>query len=118
MLKDFNETFQDELLDDKFAAGLLKVSLEEEGFETFLVSLREIVKARGGMTALAKATGLGRESLYKALSQEGDPKFSTVYGVLKALGFEVAFTPGARRAAGGTKPRARKLPSSVPATVS
>ena len=55
MLKDFNETFQDELLDGEFAAGLLRVSLEEEGFETFLISLRDIVKARGGMTALAKA---------------------------------------------------------------
>lgn len=108
MLRDFNETFQDELLDDDFAAGLLKVSLEEEGFETFLVSLREVVRARGGMTALAKATGRGRESLYKALSQEGDPKFSTVYSILKALNLDVEFTPSANRAA-VAKRRARTV---------
>ncbi len=72
MLKDISEVFQDDLRDPEYAAGLLKIALDEEDFETFLVCLRDIVKARGGMTALSKATGLGRESLYKTLSSDGN----------------------------------------------
>src|SRR5690242_10541661 len=93
MLKDFKATFQDELQDPEYAAGLLKVALEEEGFETFLVCLRDIVKARGGMTGLAQATGLGRESHYKTLSPNGNPEFKTVLAILKALGLSVEFIP-------------------------
>ena len=60
MLKDYSEVMADEYRDDEYVAGLLKICLEEEGFDTFLVAMRDIAKARGGMTWLAKATGLGR----------------------------------------------------------
>lgn len=99
MLKDFKATFEDELQDPEYAAGLLKVALEQEGFETFLVCLRDVVKARGGMTCLAQATGLGRESLYKTLSPNGNPEFKTILTILKALGLCVDFTPSIQVAA-------------------
>jgi probable addiction module antidote protein len=99
MLKDFNETFQDELTDLEYAAGLLKTCLDEEGFETFLVALRDIVKAQGGMTALSKATGLGRESLYKTLSPNGNPEFKTIVIILDALGLKIDFAPAVKAAA-------------------
>nr|MBL8456488.1 putative addiction module antidote protein [Zoogloeaceae bacterium] len=47
-----------------------------------------IARARG-MTQLAQDTGLGRESLYKALSGEGNPSFGTILKVMRALGLEL-----------------------------
>jgi len=51
-------------------------------------ALGTIARARG-MTKLAKETGLGRESLYKALSGEGNPSFGTILKVMHALGFQL-----------------------------
>jgi probable addiction module antidote protein len=51
-------------------------------------ALGDIARARG-MTEIARETGLGRESLYKALSPEGNPEFATVMKVLRALGLSL-----------------------------
>ena len=51
-------------------------------------ALGDIARAKG-MTEIARKTGLGRESLYKALSAEGNPEFSTVLKVLQALGLKL-----------------------------
>jgi probable addiction module antidote protein len=50
------------------------------------------------MTQIAKETGLGRESLYKALSSEGNPEFSTILKVVEALGMKLHATPVADNA--------------------
>jgi probable addiction module antidote protein len=90
-LKDFNETFSDELRDPEFVETFLEASLEE-GVETFLVALKEVAKANGGMSALSRTTALGRENLYKALSERGNPEFKTVQSVLNALGMRFSIT--------------------------
>ena len=86
ILRDFNETYAYELRDQEFALGYLKACLEHETVDTFLIALREVVQANAGMTKLAEATGLGRESLYKTLSAQGNPEFKTLEAVLSALG--------------------------------
>jgi probable addiction module antidote protein len=58
------------------------------------------VARKRGMSALAKATGLGRESLYKTLSSDGNPELATVLRVFRALGLKLSADPdkpGARR---------------------
>lgn len=61
-----------------------------EGPEAFYVGLRRAVQAReNGFTWLAAQTGLGRESLYRALSAEGNPSFRTIFKVLRALEADV-----------------------------
>jgi probable addiction module antidote protein len=64
--------------------------MEEAGDDASYIAhaLGEIARARG-MTQLAKETGLGRESLYKALSGEGNPSFATILKVIKALGLKL-----------------------------
>ena len=64
--------------------------LEEAGDDASFIAkaLGNIAKARG-MTQLAKDTGLGRESLYKALSGEGNPSFATILKVTRALGLQL-----------------------------
>lgn len=67
----------------------------EEGDATLIAhALGVIAKARG-MTQLARDTGLSRESLYKALSGEGNPEFATVMKVVRALGFQLHASPAA-----------------------
>ena len=88
--RDFNETFAYELRDPEFAAGYLDACLRYEGFETFLTGLKNVARANGGMTKLAEETSLGRESLYKTLSAQGNPEFRTLEAILSALGMRFA----------------------------
>ncbi|BCL75667.1 transcriptional regulator [Jeongeupia sp. HS-3] len=68
----------------------LDACLEEAGDDAAFIAkaLGTIARARG-MTQLAKDTGLGRESLYKALSGEGNPSFATILKVTRALGISL-----------------------------
>jgi probable addiction module antidote protein len=59
--------------------------------ETFLVALRHVVFAHGGVAKIAKAAGLNRESLYKALSRGGNPGVNTLRKILAALKVKIAF---------------------------
>ncbi|WP_275285968.1 addiction module antidote protein [Halomonas elongata] len=61
--------------------------LDEEGGESaFLMALRHVVEARGGMAAVAERAQVSRESLYRALSPKGNPTLSTMTAVIKATG--------------------------------
>ena len=65
----------------------------EDGDPTLLAHALGVVARAKGMTDLAKETGMGRESLYKSLSSDGNPSFSTVIKVLSALGVKLHATP-------------------------
>lgn len=71
-------------------AAYLDACMEEAGDDAAFIAkaLGNIARAKG-MTQLAKDTGMGRESLYKALSGEGNPSFATVLKVTHALGLEL-----------------------------
>jgi probable addiction module antidote protein len=70
----------------------LEACLEEAGTDAaFIVKSLGVLARASGMTELAKETGLGRESLYKALSGEGTPSFDTILKVSAALGLELRF---------------------------
>ncbi|MDT8895811.1 putative addiction module antidote protein [Halomonas sp. I1] len=61
--------------------------LDEEGGESaFLMALRHVVEARGGMAEVAERAQVSRESLYRALSPKGNPTLSTMTAVIKATG--------------------------------
>jgi probable addiction module antidote protein len=80
----------DYIKDDEQAGEYLKIMLDENGVEGFLRVLGHIARAKG-MSSIAKETGLGRESLYKSLSENGNPKFSTVAKTLKSLNINMHF---------------------------
>jgi probable addiction module antidote protein len=69
-------------------AAYLEAVLEDGDPMLITAALGDIARAKG-MTELARATGLGRESLYKALSSEGNPEFATVLKVIRALGLRL-----------------------------
>jgi probable addiction module antidote protein len=75
---------------DEDIALYLDACLEEAGDDPAFIAkaLGNIARARG-MSQLARDTGLGRESLYKALSGEGNPSFATILKVIHALGVKL-----------------------------
>lgn len=83
---------EDYLETDEDIAGFLSLALEENDPEFFQKALGIAARARG-MSDVAQAAGVGRESLYKSLSAEGNPRFSTIVDVLDALGFKLTVQP-------------------------
>ena len=69
-------------------AAYLEAAMEDGDSRVIAAALGNIARARG-MTELAREAGLGRESLYKALSPEGNPEFSTILKVVRALGLRL-----------------------------
>lgn len=77
---------------DEAMAAYLDAALEEDDPALLAAALGDIARAKG-MTLIARETGLGRESLYKALSAEGNPEFGTVQKVVRSLGLKLHVTP-------------------------
>src|SRR3972149_222394 len=76
--------------DPKFAAEYLKAALADtDEPKVLLVVLRHLAEAKGGVAKIAKAAGVERESLYRALSENGNPRLSTLTAVLKAVGLKL-----------------------------
>ncbi len=80
-----------ELRDDPdFATEYLKAAMEDSDEpKVLLLALRHIAEANGGIAKVAKAAGIERESLYRALSARGNPRFSTLVAVAKAVGLRL-----------------------------
>jgi len=79
------------LADPLEAASYLNAALEEGDKELFLLALRNVTEARlGGMSKLAEASGLNRESLYRMLSGKGNPELKSLDRLLHALGLKIA----------------------------
>ncbi len=86
-LKDVAETFENDFRDPEFVQGYLQDALDD-GIPSFLVALADVVRANKGMGKLAEETSLARESLYRSLSENGHPQFSTIHQVLHSLGMQ------------------------------
>ena len=78
----------DYLDNEETITAYLTTALEDENPDMFLIAVKDVARARG-MTQLAKDTGLGRESLYKALAPGAKPRYDTLLKVLRALGLSL-----------------------------
>ena len=87
-LRDFDEVLFKELQDPEFAVAYLTDAIEEPAdLPGLLLAIRHVIEARGGIGKFADQMGsLNRVSIYKALSENGNPLFSTVVEVLDSLG--------------------------------
>ena len=82
----------------KEAISYLNVALEDGDKEVFLLALKNVLEAYGGMTKISRSTKLHRVSLYKMFSKKGNPGIDSLIAVLNALGiqFQVAKKSGRR----------------------
>ncbi|MBL8829271.1 MAG: putative addiction module antidote protein [Planctomycetaceae bacterium] len=78
--------------DPEFAVEYLRAAIEEatdeDGRHVLLAAIRQVVAAQG-IAKVARAAGLQRESLSRALSSQGNPRLDTLYAVLRALGLQL-----------------------------
>jgi probable addiction module antidote protein len=75
--------------DPQFAAAYLKAALEDQDEpRVLLIALRHLAQAQG-IAKVAKAAGIERESLYRALSARGNPRLSTLVAVTRAIGLKL-----------------------------
>ena len=78
------------LRDPEEAAAYLSAALEETDRALFLLALRNVADAQGGLAWLADATQLNRENLYRMLSDKGNPEFYSLVTLLDSLGFRLS----------------------------
>jgi probable addiction module antidote protein len=81
-----------EYLDDAESQIELLADAFETADATYITHALGVVARARGMTSIAKEAGVTREALYKALSSDGDPKLTTLLGVMKALGVKLTST--------------------------
>jgi probable addiction module antidote protein len=80
----------DHLTTRKDVVAYLNAALEDGEPAVLLEALRNVAQAKGGVGALAKAAGVSRESLYRTLSRQGNPKLDTVMLLLRAMGLRLS----------------------------
>jgi probable addiction module antidote protein len=90
--RSYDESLNEALKDPGEAAGYLSACLEGGSREVFLLGLRQVAAAHG-VSRVAEGSRLGRESLYRALSQKGNPKLDTLLRVLDTAGLKLAVIP-------------------------
>ena len=86
----YEEVLDEDLKDPVEAVGYLNACLEDRDPELFLLALRDVARAQGGIAKLAEMTELNREHLYRILSENGNPAFSSLETLLDAMGFRLA----------------------------
>ena len=95
--KKYGDELLEALRDHEEAVAYLNAALEEsmlgdeESQEVLLMALRSVAEAQGGVAKLAKNAHVGRESLYKTLSANGNPEFRTLATLIRAMGLRLQF---------------------------
>jgi len=80
----------DSLKNPKEAEGYLNAALEDDDPRVFLLALRDVAEAHGGMSKIARTCKLNRESLYRMLSKKGNPSLKSLGKLLSSMGFRLA----------------------------
>jgi probable addiction module antidote protein len=95
--KSYRESLLESLKNPEEAAHYLSSCLEDDDARVFLLALRDVADAHGGIRALSRDTRLNRESLYRMLSKSGNPSLESLAAVLNACGLRLAVQSAAPR---------------------
>jgi len=88
----YEDVLDEDLQNPAEAVGHLNACLEDGNPDVFLLALRDVARARGGVAKLAEATQLNREHLYRMLSENGNPELRSLEALLDGLGFRLSVT--------------------------
>lgn len=91
-LRDYRQDLIAKLKDSDYAAEYLAQVLATKDQAAFMIALKDVVEARGGMSAISKRSGLSRPSLYKIFSCKGNPTYETLDAILETLGLRITVT--------------------------
>ncbi len=87
---DYEEWLIKTLKDPEEAVGYLNAAIEDNDPRVFLLALRDVAEAHGGLLKLSRKTKLNRVNLYRMLSRKGNPEINSLSRLLDALGFRLA----------------------------
>ena len=76
--RNYQDSLVTALRDPEEAAAYLDAALEAGGRPAFLLAMRNVIDALGGMSRIARNTGLNRENLYRVLSEKGNPELNSL----------------------------------------
>jgi probable addiction module antidote protein len=88
--RDYREGLLERLKDQSLAVAYLNAALDDDDRRVFLLALKDVADAWGGMTKLSASAKLNREGLYKALSKKGNPELASLSAMLKSLGLSLS----------------------------
>ena len=91
----YKQTLENLLTDPREAAAYLNAAMED-GPDVFLLALRDVAEVHGGIASLADATELNRENLYRMLSDQGNPRISSLNAILHTFGLKLSIDVGGR----------------------
>lgn len=91
--KEFDSFVREELKDTELAAEYLTAAIEAGSVDEFLLALRNVADAHGGLGVLSEIADLNRQNLYKMLSEDGNPTIESLVAILDSLGITLSFTP-------------------------
>jgi probable addiction module antidote protein len=95
--KKFTELLDEYLQDDDFAAEFLSQALEEDNFSSFLMSLKDLIRARGSITSIAQKAHISRSTIYKLFSEKSNPELKTILSLLHTIGYDLRVTRRRKR---------------------
>ena len=95
-------TYQEDLIealkDPREAAAYLNAAMEEDDRAVFLLGLRNVAEAHGGMASVAEKAHLNRENLYRMLSEKGNPEIKSFLCLLRSIGLKLTIGPKGKAA--------------------
>ncbi|MEO8717639.1 MAG: addiction module antidote protein [Burkholderiales bacterium] len=94
--EDQGEWLTQQLRDPELCVAYLNAALAERDQAAFMLALRNVAKARGGVAAMARETGMNRVALSRALSEGGNPELRSLTKILGASGLEFKVVPKKR----------------------
>ena len=97
--KNYDNFLLEQLQNPEIAAEYLSAAIEDGAANEFLLALRNVAEAHGGVGTLANITDLNRQSMYKMLSEDGNPTLISLIAVLRAIGINIKFTSSEKEAA-------------------
>lgn len=89
----YQEDLTEALKDHREAAAYLNAAMEEDDRTVFLLTLRNVAEAHGGMASVAEKTRMNRENLYRMLSEQGNPEIKSVLRLLQSMGLKLSVEP-------------------------
>ena len=90
--RDYREGLDERLADRDYAASYLDACLQEGDLKGMLIALGDVARVHGGISSLADLTELNRPSLYKILSDQGNPTIESLDKILRVFGLRLAIT--------------------------
>jgi probable addiction module antidote protein len=97
--RNYDAFLKKQLVDPDLAAEYLSAAVQDKSLEGFLIALKNVAEAHGGIGILSRATNLNRQSMYRMFSERGNPTVSSLFTVLDALGLEISIAPQERKSA-------------------